>query len=87
MFPSFFFFLLSAFFFLSFSSLPLLFDILKPKKVPTRRGLWLVVINRKKRLWIAHLRVGLPSWNPPKISTFTWGGKVGVQKVQAYPKM
>ena len=38
--PSFFFFLLSAFFSLSFSSLPLLFDILKPKKVPTRWGLW-----------------------------------------------
>ena len=34
MFPSFSFFLLSAFFCLSFSSLPLLFDILKPKKVP-----------------------------------------------------
>ena len=31
MFPSFFFFLFSAFFCLSFSSLPLLFDILKPK--------------------------------------------------------
>ena len=39
MFPSFFFFLLSAFFCLSFSSLPLPFDILKPKKVPTRWGL------------------------------------------------
>ena len=39
MFPSYFFFLLSAFFCLSFSSLPLLFDILKPKKVPTRWGL------------------------------------------------
>ena len=34
MFPSFFFFLLSAFFCLSFSSLPLLFDILKPKICP-----------------------------------------------------
>ena len=36
------FFLLSSFclFCLSFSSLPLLFDILKPKKVPTRWGLW-----------------------------------------------
>ena len=41
MFPSFFFFLLSVFVCLSFSSLPLLFDILKPKKVPTRWGLWL----------------------------------------------
>ena len=34
MFPSFFFFLLSAFFALVFSSLPLLFDILKPKICP-----------------------------------------------------
>ena len=34
MFPSFFFFLLSAFFCLSFSSLPLLFEILKPKICP-----------------------------------------------------
>ena len=44
MFPSFFFFLLSAIFCLSFSSLPLLFDILKPKKVPTRWGLWHIYI-------------------------------------------
>ena len=37
----FFFFLFPFFSFcLSFSSLPLLFDILKPKKVPTRWGLW-----------------------------------------------
>ena len=34
MFPSFFFFLISAFFCLNFSSLPLLFDILKPKICP-----------------------------------------------------
>ena len=40
------FFLLSYFclFCLSFSSLPLLFDILKPKKVPTRWGLWHIYI-------------------------------------------
>ena len=41
------FFLLSCFclFCLSFSSLPLLFDILKPKKVPTRWGLWHIYIH------------------------------------------
>ena len=44
MFPSFFFFLLSAFFCLSLSSLPLLFDILKPKKVHTKWGLWHIYI-------------------------------------------
>ena len=38
------FFFFSAFFCLSFSSLPLLFDILKPKKVPTRWGLWHIYI-------------------------------------------
>ena len=50
MFPSFFFSLLSAFFCLSFSSLPLLFDILKPKKVPTRWGLWLIFKRPKRGL-------------------------------------
>ena len=39
MFPSFFFFLLPAFFCLGFSSLPLLFNILKPKHLLTRSGL------------------------------------------------
>ena len=40
------FFLLSSFclFCLSFASLPLLFDISKPKKVPTRWGLWHIFI-------------------------------------------
>ena len=44
MFPGFFFFLLSVFFCLRFSSIPLLFDILKPKRVPTRWGLWHIYI-------------------------------------------
>ena len=39
-FPVFSSFLFLPFCCLSFSSLPLLFDILKPKKVPTRWGLW-----------------------------------------------
>ena len=44
MFPSFIFFLLSALFCLSFSSLPLLFDILYSKIVPTRWGLWQIYV-------------------------------------------
>ena len=40
--PSLFFFLQSAFFCLSFPCLPLLFDALKPKLLPTRRGLQLL---------------------------------------------
>ena len=70
MFPSFFFFPLTAFFCLSFSSLPLLFDILKPKKVPTRWGLWHIYIyiffsdsRESSRLILAN-RFRVPELNP-----------------------
>ena len=47
MFPIFFVLSYFCLFCLSFSSLPLLFDILKPKKVPTRRGLWRIFFYLK----------------------------------------
>ena len=71
--------LLSAFFCLSFSSLPLLFDILKPKKVPTRWGLWHIYIyiyascqELPSCRWIFSLgpwqhllsRLGFAGWRP-----------------------
>ena len=52
MFPSFIFFLLSAFCCLCFSSLPLHFDILNSKIVPTRWGLWHIYI------YVLHLCLG-----------------------------
>ena len=66
MFPSFFFFLCSAFFCLSFSSLPLLFDILKPKICPPDE------VFGKKRI---------PAPVPPFFSkkAMPWGKKWPVQ--------